>query len=146
MSKFERFKQGLKDYNLTYNQIMESGWNYCGGNFNSHLNYYHLRFGATEPLLPHEEECVCGKKGLINNGYICNKKETDFLVFIGGRTCEVCGEGHRRHTRNVCKECEKFQRKVNGKWRTLKTMECEGCNKRIHKHEWKKKCKTCYYN
>ena len=82
MSKFERFKQGLKDYNLTYNQIMESGWNYCGGNFNSHLNYYHLRFGATEPLLPHEEECVCGKKGLINKSTNTNGKKSVERVII----------------------------------------------------------------
>tara|TARA_R110000764_G_scaffold73586_1_gene150046 strand:- start:165 stop:866 length:702 start_codon:yes stop_codon:yes gene_type:complete len=155
MTKFERFKKGLEDYNLTYDEIIKSGWNYCGGNFDSHRNYYTLRFGAEEPLLPHNSECVCGQKGLINNGYICNKKETDFLVlgsccvkqFIGGRTCEVCGEGHRRYTRNVCKDCEKFQRKVNGKWRTLKTMKCEteNCNKIINHSTWRKKCRNCYH-
>ena len=51
MAKFERFKQGLKDFNLTYEQIMKSGWNYCGGNFDSHKNYYKLRFGEEEELL-----------------------------------------------------------------------------------------------
>lgn len=155
MAKFERFKQGLINYNLTYDEIIKSGWNYCGGNFKEHLNYYYLRFGQGERLLPHESECVCGKQGLINNGYICNKKETDFLVlgsccikqFVGGRTCAVCGEGHRRHTRNVCKGCEKFQRRVNGEWKTLQTMICEGhnCNKRIYKSTWKKKCGRCHY-
>tara|TARA_R110001583_G_scaffold38380_1_gene124067 strand:- start:596 stop:1060 length:465 start_codon:yes stop_codon:yes gene_type:complete len=148
MAKFERFKQGLKDFNLTYEQIMKSGWNYCGGNFDSHKNYYKLRFGEEEELLPHESECVCGKKGLVNNGYICNKKETDFLVlgsccikqFIGGRTCEVCGEGHRRHKTNICKSCETFK-KYNGNY----GMSCEGCKKRIKLSTWRKKCGICFH-
>ena len=159
MTKFERFKKGLEDYNLTYDEIINSGWNYCGGNFDSHRNYYTLRFGAEEPLLPHNSECVCGQKGLVNNGYICNKEETDFLVLgsccvkqfmpegRGGRTCEVCGKGHKRYTRNVCKDCEKFQRKVNGKWKNLKTMKCEteNCNKIINHSTWRKKCRNCYH-
>lgn len=155
MTKFERFKQGLENYDLTYDKIINSGWNYCGGNFNQHLNYYYLRFGEGEPLLPHERECVCGKKGLVNNGYICNKKETDFLVlgsccikqFVGGRTCEKCGESHKRHKSNICKWCEKYRvwcdRKQ--KYRYRKTMICEGvCNSKIPNHEWKKKCIECH--
>ena len=154
MSKLDRFIEGLKNYGLSYEEIKANGWKYCGGDWGSHLNYYHLMFSPSEPTLPHAIECVCGHP-IVKNGYICDGKEEKFLVlgsccikkFIGGRTCEKCGENHKRHKSNICKWCEKYRvwcdRKQ--KYRYRKTMWCEGvCSSKIPDHEWKKKCIECY--
>ena len=36
----DRFIEGLKAYDLTYEEIKASGWKYAGGDWGSHLNYY----------------------------------------------------------------------------------------------------------
>ena len=153
-TKKDRFIEGLKDYNLSYDEIVKSGWNYCGGNYKQHLNYYKLRF-PNEELLPHAIECVCGHD-IEKNGYICNKEETEFLVlgsccikkFIGGRTCENCGNKHKRTSVNCCFNCEKFRRFLQYEERFiyLDSMKCDGdnCNERLIKHSWKTTCYNCY--
>ena len=156
--KLDRFIEGLKEYNLTYEEIVASGWNYCGGDYNDKLNYYKLRF-PNEKLLPHADECVCGHY-IEKNGYICNKKQTEFLVlgsccikrFIGGRTCEKCGDKHKRHTINICKWCEnnRIFCQVKNKYRYKKFIRCDGidsggykCKEKLVK-SWKTKCKDCW--
>jgi hypothetical protein len=121
MSKIElkkRFINGLKDYDLSYEDIVKSGWNYCGGDWSSHRNYWRLRFPDEKGFLPHANECVCGHD-ILHNGYICNKAETDFLVLGSccitkfmpngsSRTCENCGDKHKRRKVNYCFGCEKM--------------------------------------
>tara|TARA_R110002126_G_scaffold96433_1_gene225556 strand:+ start:352 stop:870 length:519 start_codon:yes stop_codon:yes gene_type:complete len=149
----DRFIEGLKAYDLTYEEIKASGWKYAGGDWGSHLNYYHLMFSPDEATLPHESECVCGV-AIQKNGYICNKKGTEFLIlgcccikrFIGGRTCEKCGDKHKRHISNICVSCEKFRVWCDKKqkWRYQRTMKCNSCEEKILQHEWKKSCLNCY--
>ena len=38
----DKFIKGLKKYDLTYEEIKNSNWKYCGGNQGSHLNYFKL--------------------------------------------------------------------------------------------------------
>tara|TARA_R110000787_G_scaffold222735_1_gene331226 strand:- start:1126 stop:1620 length:495 start_codon:yes stop_codon:yes gene_type:complete len=157
MSKPElkvRFINGLKDYGLSYEDIVKSGWNYCGGNWTFHQNYYKLRF-PNEPLLPYADECVCGHD-ILHNGYICNKEETDFLVLGSccitkfmpngsARTCENCGIKHKRRIMNCCFGCEKFRKTINDKI-IYDSMKCVGaeCKELLPKHNWKKLCYSCY--
>jgi hypothetical protein len=158
-TKKDKFIEGLESYGLTYEDIIKSGWNYCGGNYKQHYNYYKLRF-PNEELLPQENECVCGHY-IENNGYICNKAETDFLVlgsccikkFIGGRVCSRCGDKHKRTSINVCKFCERNRHwcHTRDKYRYLKWKRCEGgkvgCNEKlVDTHSWKKTCYDCYKN
>tara|TARA_R110000744_G_scaffold19104_1_gene50666 strand:- start:276 stop:800 length:525 start_codon:yes stop_codon:yes gene_type:complete len=157
--KKDKFIEGLKDYGLSYDDIIKSGWNYCGGNYKEHYKYYKLRF-PNEELLPQEENCVCGHI-IKKNGYICNKQETEFLVlgcccikkFIGGRKCENCGDKHKRHTINICNFCEKNRRVFENKYKYSKWKRCAGmaeggrfnCNEKIvDTHSWKKSCYDCY--
>jgi hypothetical protein len=37
-----KFIEGLKNYGLTYDEIIQSNWKYCGGNRGRHLNYFQL--------------------------------------------------------------------------------------------------------
>ena len=57
----ETFIEGLKDYNLTYNEIVNGNWKYCGGRSGSHLNYFKLCC-KDEELPEHVNKCVVGNK------------------------------------------------------------------------------------
>jgi hypothetical protein len=37
-----KFIKRLENYGLTYDEIKNSNWKYCGGNTGSHLNYFKL--------------------------------------------------------------------------------------------------------
>ena len=39
----KKFIEGLKKYNLTYNDIVNSGWKYCGGDTGPHKNSFFYR-------------------------------------------------------------------------------------------------------
>ena len=117
----ERFKRGLENYDLTLQEIIESGWKYCGGDNGRHKRYWILVFGVNEPLLHHEDECVCGHS-ITNNAYICNRDQTEFLVlgsccikrFIDNgcrRTCSRCGTPHQNRRDNYCKKCRVINKK-----------------------------------
>ena len=38
----KKFIEGLKNYNLTQIDIINNNFHYCGGDNNSHLNYFKL--------------------------------------------------------------------------------------------------------
>lgn len=134
--KESRFIEGLKDYNLTIEEINKSKWRYCGGDFNQHLKYYNLCYPGSE--LPSKElECVCGHD-IKNNCYITDGKE---LLVLGSccikrfkkncsRICEDCGNNHRNRKVNRCKDCRK------GK--------CDYCNISCDKSYTT--CRDCYYD
>lgn len=107
----QKFISGLENYGLTYDDIIKSGWKYCGGNERSHLGYFKLCFGNIE--LPEvEDKCVCGHE-IRENCYITNN--IDILVlgnccikkFIekSMRTCSKCDEPHKNRKNNLCNNC-----------------------------------------
>ena len=146
----ERFKRGLENYDLTLQEIIESGWKYCGGDYDSHKNYWILLFGENEPLLHHEDECVCGHS-ITNNAYICNRAETEFLVlgsccikrFIDKgcrRTCSRCGTPHQNRRDNYCKKCRVINKKelLERQAREIKKQQREVVKQKRIKEIWAK--------
>lgn len=120
MNKLERLEQGLKEYNLTIEEINELGWKYCGGDEAAgpqHLNYFRTIF-KNDPEQCVEDypgtQCVCGHT-IHRNFFICNKEEDEVLIigsecinkFITkkGRTCEKCGDSHQNRKDNLCNRC-----------------------------------------
>ncbi len=105
------FIKGLKEYNLTNEEIIAEGWKYCGGNEGRHLNYF--RIACPGEVLPDQaDECVCGHN-IVENCYIT---DGDRILILGnccikrfipdsGRTCERCGEPHRNRKDNLCSDC-----------------------------------------
>lgn len=106
-----KFIKGLANYNLTYDEITNNNWKYCGGRTGCHLNYFKLC--CKDDDLPEKiNECVCGHH-IEENCYITNGE--DILVlgnccikkFIpqSSRTCEKCGEPHKTRVNNRCNNC-----------------------------------------
>lgn len=135
----KRLIEGLKKYNLTLDEIKNSGWNYCGGDVHScHTNYWKLRFNDMK-FPPHEAHCVCGHF-IRENCYITNNN-TNFVI-IGNccikkflpkdkqrRTCSICQKPHRNRVVNKCNSCRK------GK--------CDKCEGTTYKRY--KLCYSCKY-
>lgn len=110
-----RFIKGLKDYDLTYKDIIEGGWYYCGGNKNRHLNYWNMNNQLRKKpwTMPQKtEQCVCGHK-IVENCYITNNKK---LLTLGNccikrfiphqqRMCFDCKKEIKRKTEALCYEC-----------------------------------------
>ena len=104
----ERFMKGLKEYGLSYDDIKNNDWKYCGGNRGCHLNYFKL-FWKHDKIPKLDTECVCGHAieencyitdgtQILILGNICIKK----FVPKSSRTCEICGETHRNRKVNKC--------------------------------------------
>ena len=74
----EKFLEGLKNYGLTYEDIIKSGWKYCGGNQGHHFNYYKLLFNTDKKIEP-QDRCVCGHF-IKENCYICDREHKEILV------------------------------------------------------------------
>jgi hypothetical protein len=132
----ERFINGLKDYNLSYEEIIKQNWKYCGGNYGSHFNYFKL-FWGDDDLPRNEEFCVCGH-AIKNNCYITNGEEILVLgnccikKFIpnSSRTCEICGEPHKNRVVNRCYTC--------------RIGRCDNCGENCNTSY--KKCYNCAFN
>lgn len=132
----KQFINGLKNYNLTIEEINKTGWKYCGGNKNSHLNYFKICLPDYD--LPEQiNECVCGHtikencyitdgNSILILGNCCIKK----FVKKCNRICEICGEVHRNSSVNRCNDCRYGI--------------CDKCNKKCD--DKYKKCLKCYYN
>jgi len=136
-----KFIEGLKNYNLTQQDIINNNFHYCGGDKKSHLNYYKLIF--KDKVLPEKKtNCICGHairencyitddKVILTLGNCCIKK---FLSKEkSGRTCEKCGLPHKNRVCNMCNECR------YGK-------NCMKCGKEKNKEYLKyKTCYNCYF-
>lgn len=110
-----RFIRGLENYDLTYQDIVEGGWRYCGGNAKHHLNYWNLCNKLRKKpwnFPPLTNECVCGHR-IKDNCYITNGKK---ILTLGNccikrfvpnkhRTCHDCGIEHHRTKENLCFDC-----------------------------------------
>lgn len=92
--------------------------NYCyaGGRSytTSHYNYWKTQGYTDEQMPKQEQKCLCGHE--IKENCFIRHKPTDKIVVVGnccikryipasGRTCEVCGKGHKNKKDNRCKPC-----------------------------------------
>ena len=106
-----KFIEGLEKYGLTYDEIKNSRWRYCGGNKGRHLAYYKLCY-PKDDLPEQTNECVCGHY-IDENCYITDKES---LLILGNccikrfipkssRTCDACGNPHQNRKVNRCNTC-----------------------------------------
>ncbi len=132
-----RFIEGLKQYNLTYDEILSGNWKYCGGNKGRHFNYFVLFSKGRDLPQPGEKYiCVCGHH-IVENCYITDNARILVLgnccikKFIpkSSRTCENCGKPHRNRKVNRCNLC--------------RIGICETCNKKCNRKY--KKCYDCAF-
>ena len=132
----EKFIKGLKNYNLTYNEIKNNNWKYCGGRRGRHLNYFNLCC-KNDDLPEKINECVCGHY-IEENCYITDGEQILVLgnccikKFIpkSSRTCEKCGEPHKNRVVNRCNNC--------------RVGICDECDNKCD--ESYKKCYNCAFN
>jgi hypothetical protein len=109
----KKFIEGLKNYNLTQIDIINNNFHYCGGDNNSHLNYFKLIYKDNK--LPEKKlKFICGHD-IIENCYIT---DGNIILTLGnccikkflpkdksGRTCEKCGNAHKNRKCNLCNTC-----------------------------------------
>ena len=111
----KRFIKGLKTHNLTYEEIKNNKWKYCGGTKGSHLNYFKTCYEGKD-LPTHTNNCICGHH-IQENCYITNGERIIVLgnccikkfVPKSGRTCEDCGKPHRNRADNKCHDCREIK-------------------------------------
>jgi hypothetical protein len=105
------FIKGLGNYGLTYEEIKNSNWKYCGGRTGHHLKYFKLCC-KDDDLPDIVNECVCGhiikENCYITDGHqilvlgnCCIKK----FISKSSRTCEDCGDPHKNRKVNKCNNC-----------------------------------------
>jgi hypothetical protein len=119
LEQTEKFKKGLLCHNLTINDIINSGFKYCGGDTGRHLNYYKLIYGNNQLTPKKEEKCFCGhiikencyitdRIQLLTLGNCCIKKFLD--IDKSGRTCEKCENTHKNRKINICNDCKNLKK------------------------------------
>lgn len=131
MDLTQRFIEGLRSHNLSYEDIKEGKFKYCGGDTSRHHNYFKMNFG-NKSIPAHTDEYVCGHK-IKENCYITDGKQILVLgnccikKFIPkcGRSCELCGSSHKNRIVNRCNQC--------------RVGRCDKCSK-----PWKQEYKVCY--
>lgn len=135
----DRFKNGLKQYNLTIDDLNDN-YMYCGGNHQQYrINRFKKIFKNNQPFPPWKNHCVCGQKLRVANCYICNLKgDYNSIIIIGSccidefvdksQRCEDCGEHHKNIKVNRCNDCREFK--------------CDTCNYPLEE----KYCLNCKYN
>ena len=77
----KKFIKGLKNYGLTYDEIKNSNWKYCGGNTGRHLKYFKLCC-KNDDLPDKVDECVCGHH-INENCYITDGER----ILVLGNCC-----------------------------------------------------------
>ena len=131
----DKFIKGLQGYSLTYDDIKNSNWKYCGGRRGCHLNYFKMCC-AEDDLPDLVNECVCGHH-IEENCYITDGEQILVLgnccikkfITKSSRTCEKCEEPHKNRIVNRCNDCRKGV--------------CDGCSKKCD--EFYKKCYNCAF-
>jgi hypothetical protein len=114
MTLYKKFIAGIIELGLTEEDIKK--WQYCGGDYESHHNYFKLRF-PKKKFPDHVQWCVCSHK-IEKNAYICNEAgDYNSIIPIGSccirhfmkngmrRTCETCGGIHQNSSTNKCNDC-----------------------------------------
>lgn len=141
----DKFIKGLQEYNLTYEEIIENNWHYCGGCSGRHLNYFKIYFKGKK-LPERSNECVCGHY-IVKNCYITDGKQVLILgnccikKFIpkNSRTCEKCGNPHKNRIVNRCNNCRKGLCDKCGKKCNVSYKMCYGCFKNDKKERKNRK-------
>lgn len=135
MNLTEKFIKGLKDYQLSMEQM--DNWSYCGGNTGRHKNYFKL--ACPDDDIPElVDKCVCGHR-IVENCYITDGENILILgnccikKFIKncGRTCEECKKPHKNRKDNRCNDCRD------------KNPRCLDCKKKID--GFYTKCYSCHF-
>lgn len=135
----KRFLEGLKNYNLTQDEIKD--WVCCGGNYGSMKKYWNLVNKKINKQLPiHKDNCICGHS-ILKNAYITDNINTlDNILVLGSccitrfqktklkRTCDTCGEVHKNRVVNRCNTCRESK--------------CDDCGK---EETYYKKCAKCFF-
>jgi len=142
----EKFIKGLQNHNLSYEDIKNNNWTYCGGDTKSHFEYFKIFFKHTDTPTP-KSKCICGH-AIKENCYITDRKE---ILTLGnccikkfmpkgksGRTCEDCGKPHRNRKDNKCHDCREI------KYNTPIENRCRKCD--IKCNSKYKYCYNCYLN
>lgn len=139
-----KFIKGLKNYNLSQEDIVTQNFKYCGGNAGCHHNYFKIFFKNelkknSNMMMPAlKDACICGHQ-ISDNCYIINDSQRILTLgnccikrFVpkSGRTCEICGEPHRNRIINKCNLC--------------RIGFCDKCNKECNKKY--KLCWDCFNN
>jgi len=131
----KRFIKGLQNHNLTYEEIKNNNWIYCGGDSKNHFEYFKIFFKHSNTPI-HESKCICGhsikencyitdKNRILTLGNCCIKK---FLSKSkSGRTCEDCGNPHKNRKNNKCNDCRKKMCKQCGKKTNNEYKYCYDC-------------------
>jgi hypothetical protein len=110
----KRFIKGLKEYGISYDEILNGEWSYAGGSLSRrHVEYFKKCFKNKE-LPPQRDKCVCGHN-IKENCYLRKGRK---LLVLGNccikrfvpknrscRTCENCGEPHKNRKVNRCNDC-----------------------------------------
>ena len=107
----KKFIEGLKQYNLTYEEV-NNNWKYCGGDHDHHWSYFRLVYPQKQ-LPEHKEKCVCDHD-IERNCYITDGNE---IIVIGSccikrfmthnaRTCGKCDKPHKNRIVNLCNSCK----------------------------------------
>lgn len=118
MSK--RFVEGLKNYDLTKEEIQD--WYYVGGGHTNNpyrnmiLNQKYLRYYPKAKIPPLTDECVCGHR-IQENAFISNGKQ---LLILGSCCVKRFTE---KGTKQVCKGCKQL-------WKG-KSVYCKKCKYRF---------------
>lgn len=147
----EKFIKGLKNFNLTREDIINQNFKYCGGykldykenDKKYHYNYFKLFFKEKLKNNPYwipelKSDCICGHSIIENcwiinnNGLILTLGNCCIKKFIpkSSRTCEICDEPHKNRIVNRCNEC--------------RIGICDKCNKSCN--EQYKLCWNCFNN
>jgi hypothetical protein len=144
-----KFIRGLLNYSVSYEDIKNGNWKYCGGNRGSHLKYYKLCF-KNDDLPIHSDYCIC-EHFIEENCYITNGNEILILgnccikrfIQKSSRTCDNCGIQHRNRKVNKCNDCRKYICEECGeKCDKIKGI-CKKCIKYMH---YCYKCNNKYYS
>lgn len=128
-----KFTNGLAKYKISFEDIKNGKFKYCGGDKGRHLNYFNMAYKDWEKP-EYDDTCICGHK-IIENCYIT---DGEYIIVLGNccikkfvpkssRTCEICGKPHKKRIVNRCDDCRKGI--------------CDICNKKCNKDYTK--CYNC---
>ena len=146
----QQFIKGLKEYNLTLEEIQNGRWKYAGGDTGSHRRYFNMVYGEEYEIPIPESKCVCSH-GIVENCYITNG---ELWLTLGnccikrflpkgcsGRTCGQCGKPHKNQKNNLCNDC-RLELKYS------KSPYCieKGCKSlaKLKNGERKERCASCF--
>ena len=162
MNVCRRFIEGLKDHNLTHEDIQS--WKYIGGS-GRHDSYFHLKFQDEEDRFTppdKQSQCIC-KTAISEQCWIVDEKcliskKNDKVLVIGnccnrhvlpdcGRNCGKYGAPHKNRVIDRCNDCKYTCEKCSRKKECLaslfcndcRTKQCESCDRTI-----KFKFRLCY--